>query len=347
MRCRICEIVMLGSTLRAVCRPDRARFRCDGVMAWRGYRRTLPQAGKFQGLPGQCPEMLVVPARGFFMGSERGGESPTSRRSSGSACCAVAGLVVAGSAGAPFGESRCQCRRGASAPTMPRSGRLTELDPEIAAAVPDRAVSGAGGGRASPPVPALTVTQVPRRTYRLLSEAEWEIQRARCAASAGRPADRQLGPTATCCGGSAWDNRADGAGRLVCGQWSRPARHARQCLGVDAGLLCGQLRRRAGQSERREARRLPDTRRARRRLERPPALPASAIRYGDPPTYRGNYVGFAWRGMCRASIKAKAPGPRGEIRQCRASTSSALGQQLPFALERPYVLSRRAAMGAK
>ena len=62
--------------------------------------------------------------------------------------------------------------------------------------------------------------------------------------------------------------QADGAGRLVPGERVRSLRHGRQRLGVDGGLLERQLRRRAGRWRRMDERRLQSPRRPRRFLDR-------------------------------------------------------------------------------
>ena len=70
MRYRICEIVVLCALLLAVPAADAHAAGCDGVMAGAGTEdRCLKPGASFKDCP-VCPEMVVVPAGTFSMGSE-------------------------------------------------------------------------------------------------------------------------------------------------------------------------------------------------------------------------------------------------------------------------------------
>ncbi len=205
-----------------------------------------------------CPEMVVVPAGNFSMGSEASSdETPVHE-------VALARPFAVGKFEVTFAEWDACVADGACSHVPDDQGFGRQSRPVIDVSWND--VTGAY-------LPWLS--RKAGRTYRLLSEAEWEY-----AARAGSRAvytwgdeigsrSRQLRPLRQRLG-----QPADGAGRLVRRQRVRPARSARQRLGVDAGLLPGQLCRRAQEWSGAAACQLPDASRARRRLERPPALSA-------------------------------------------------------------------------
>ena len=256
MRYRIRGILLLCALLLAVAAVEAHAAGCDGVTAGAGSEaRCLQARGQLQGLPD-------VPRDGGRSGRHildgLGGEQRRDAGSRRDAGAAIRGRQVRGD----VRGMGCLRRRRSVQPCAGRS-RLRPPEPAGDRRVVERrdervpAVAVAQGGADLSPVERgrVGVRSARRQPCRLCVG-----RRDRRRSCQLRPLRQRLGQP------------ADGAGRLVCRQRVRPARSARQRLGVDAGLLSGQLRRRAQEWVGAAARQLPDARRARRRLERPPAL---------------------------------------------------------------------------
>ena len=221
--------------------------------------RALKPLESFRDCAKDCPEMIVIPAGAFTMGTppaETGrfdNEGPPRQ------------VTIA----RPFAVSRFDVT-------------FADWDACVAAGGCP-AIGDAGFGRGTKPVINVTwndarqyvawLSKTAGRPYRLLTEAEWEYA-ARAGATTAYPWGEEVGEgNANCNGcGGAWDNRADVAGRIVQAQCIRPLRHGRQRVAMGRGLLSWRLPRRARRRFGVDRRRLQPPCRPRRFLGRPAAI---------------------------------------------------------------------------
>ena len=211
---------------------------CAGVEALVGNeKRCLKPNDSFKDCP-ECPEMVVVPAGSFMMGSPASEGSARDRDND-------EGPQHKVTIAKPFAVGKFEVT-------------FAEWDACVAAGGCKHQPGDQGWGRGRRPVINVSWDDITKeylpwlsrktgKTYRLLTEAEWEY-----AARAGtttpfstgaRSATDQANFDGNARPAAACDRRVpeqDGRGRLVPSQRLRPSRHARQRVGVGAGLLEGQ-----------------------------------------------------------------------------------------------------------
>ena len=193
--------------------------------------RALEPGASFRECAKDCPEMIVVPAGEFMMGSH-----PRPRRAASDNEGPQHKVTIA----RPFAVSKFD---------------VTFADWDACVSVGGcPQVSDSGFGRGTKPVINVTwdeaqqyvawLSEMTGRPYRLLTEAEWEYAARAGTTTAYYWGDEIGKANANCNGcGSQWDNRADLTSRIVQAQCVRPLRHVWQCLAMGGGLLSRQLRR--------------------------------------------------------------------------------------------------------
>ena len=275
MRYRIREILLLCALLLTVPAADANAAGCDGVMAGAGTDRCLKPGDSFKDCP-TCPEMVVVPAGTFSMGSETSSDETP-----------VHDVALA----RPFAVGKFEVT-------------FAEWDACVADGACNHVPDDLGFGRESRPVVDVAWNDVTGaylpwlsrkagRTYRLLSEAEWEYA-ARAGSRAAYTWGDEIGAGRANCDrcGSAWDNRQTApVGSFAANAFGLHDLHGnvwewtQDCYqdSYAGAPVNGAARERADCPTR--------VVRGGGWSDRPRYL-RSAIRYGDPPAYRGNYVGF-------------------------------------------------------
>jgi formylglycine-generating enzyme required for sulfatase activity len=275
MRYRMRKILLLCGLLLAVPAADAQASGCDGVMADGEGRRCLKPGESFKDCP-VCPEMVVVPAGRFAMGSEAASDEMP-----------VHEVVLARA----FAVGRFEVT-------------FAEWDACVAEGACSHVPNDQGFGRDSRPVVDVSWNDVTKaylpwlsrkagRTYRLLSEAEWEYA-ARAGSRTAYAWGDDIGAGRANCDrcGSAWDNRQTATvGSFAANAFGLHDLHGnvwewtQDCYqdSYAGAPRNGSVRQRANCQTR--------VVRGGGWSDRPRYL-RSAIRYGDPPDYRGNYVGF-------------------------------------------------------
>ena len=276
MRYRMRGILLLCALLLAGAAVDARAAGCDGVTAGAaGTERCIKAGDNFRDCP-VCPKMVVVAAGRFSMGSEASSDETPIHDVTFDRAFAVGKFEVT----------------------------FAEWDACVADGACSHVPDDFGFGRQSRPVidvswNDVTNTYLPwlsrkaGRTYRLLSEAEWEYV-ARAGSRTVYAWGDDIGTGRANCDrcGSAWDNRQTApVGSFAANafgvhdlhgnvwEWTQDC-YQDSYIGASAN---GAARGRAGCQTR--------VVRGGGWSDRPRYL-RSAIRYGDPPSYRGNYVGF-------------------------------------------------------
>jgi formylglycine-generating enzyme required for sulfatase activity len=275
MRYRVGGILLLCALLPAVPAIDANASGCDGVIVGAGPVRCVKPGDTFKDCP-VCPEMVVVPAGKFSMGSEASSDETP-----------VHEVALA----RPFAVGKFEVT-------------FAEWDACVADGMCGHVPNDQGFGRESRPVIDVSWNDVTNaylpwlsrkagRTYRLLSEAEWEYA-ARAGSRGVYAWGDEIGAGRANCDrcGSAWDNR----------QTAPVGSFAANAFGLHD--LHGNVWEWTQDCYRDSYAGAPRNGAARQRANCPtrvvrgggwsdrPRYLRSAIRYGDSPAYRGNYVGF-------------------------------------------------------
>jgi formylglycine-generating enzyme required for sulfatase activity len=249
---------------------------CAGVMAGAaGQERCLKPKDTFRDCP-SCPEMVVIPAGAFSMGSdESSDETP------------IHDVKLA----RPFAVGKFEVT-------------FAEWDACVAEGACSHVPGDGGFGRANRPVIDVSwsdaagsylpwLSRKAGRTYRLLSEAEWEYA-ARAGSRTAYAWGDEIGAGLANCDrcGSAWDNKQTApAGSFPPNAFGLHDMHGNVWEWTQDCYRDSYAGAPANGSSWTRAECKTRVVRGGGWSDRPRYL-RSAIRYGDPPAYRGNYVGF-------------------------------------------------------